>query len=429
LSIRSLDIYHSTYHIQIMALYILKFGGTSVANLARLEHAAQVIRQEILNGNQVVAVVSAMAGITDQLVGYSKALCPHEATPEHDVVASAGEQVTAGLLALALKKAGMKARSFLSWQIPIHTDSVATNARIQHINPDKILQSLSSGEIPVVSGFQGLSKEGMITTIGRGGSDTTAVAMAVALKADRCDIYTDVDGVYTADPQLVPEARRQDTLSYSEMFEMAAAGAKVLQARSVEMAMKHGVRLRVLSSLTDSPKGTEIIEDKYAVEKENITGIVHSLQEAKVTLKNLKDQPGIAAKLYTTMGQSDILIDMVTQSHTREGCCDMDGMISRNDIERFSETMNNFKESLGFSDISIDKNVAKITVIGIGLRSNMDIPALICRTLADEGINIHMIYSSEIKMSLVINQQSLQAALTALHKVFCLDQSSSQKAA
>lgn len=412
-----------------MALYILKFGGTSVANLARLEHAAQVIRQETLNGNQVVAVVSAMAGITDQLVGYAQALCPHEPTPEHDVVASAGEQVTAGLLALALKKAGMKARSLLAWQIPIHTDPVATNARIQHISPDKIFQSLSCGEIPVIAGFQGLSKEGMITTIGRGGSDTTAVAIAVALKADRCDIYTDVDGIYTADPQLVPNARRQDTLSYNEMFEMAAAGAKVLQARSVEMAMKHNVRLRVLSSLTDSPKGTEIVENLYNVEKGNVTSIVHSLQEAKITLKNLKNQPGIAAKLYTIMGQSDIIVDMITQSHTRESCCDLDGMINRNDIERFSETMNSFKDTLGFSDISIDKNVAKITVVGIGLRSNMDIPALICRTLADESINIHMIYSSEIKMSLVINQQALQPALTSLHKAFCLDQTSSQKAA
>jgi aspartate kinase len=412
-----------------MALNVLKFGGTSVANLARLEHVAQVVRQEMLSGNQVVVVVSAMAGITDQLIGYSQALCPHEPTAEHDVVASAGEQVTAGLLALALKKAGMKARSFLSWQIPIHTDSVATNARIQHISPDKLLASLHRGEIPVVAGFQGLSTEGLITTIGRGGSDTTAVAIAVALKADRCDIYTDVDGVYTADPRLVPDARRQDTLSYNEMFEMAAAGAKVLQARSVEMAMKHGVKLRVLSSLTDSPKGTEIVADQQAVEKGNITSIVHSLQEAKVTLRNLKNQPGIAAKLYTTMGNANILIDMMTQSHTREGCCDMDGMISRGDIERFSETMNQFRESLGFSDIAIDKNVAKVTVIGIGLRSNMDIPALICRTLADESINIHMIYSSEIKMSLVINQQSLQPALTALHKVFRLAQSTQKEAA
>lgn len=412
-----------------MALYVLKFGGTSVANLARLEHVAQVICQEILNGNQVVAVVSAMAGITDQLVGYSQALCPHEPTSEHDVVSSAGEQVTAGLLALALRKAGMKSRSFMSWQIPIHTDSIATNARIQHINPEKIIYSLSNGEIPVIAGFQGLSKEGLITTIGRGGSDTTAVAMAVALKADRCDIYTDVDGVYTADPRLVPDARRQDTLSYSEMFEMAAAGAKVLQARSVEMAMKHGIKIRVLSSLSDSSKCTEIVDDKYAVEKGNVTSIVHSLQEAKVTLKGLKNQPGIAAKIYTIMGQANILLDMMTQSHTREGCCDMDSMISRNDIERFQETMTDVKEILGFSDISIDKNVAKVTIVGIGLRSNMDIPALMCRTLADEGINIHMIYSSEIKMSLVINQQSLLPALTALHKVFRLDQSPVKEAA
>ncbi len=412
-----------------MALYVLKFGGTSVANLARLEHAARVIHQETSNGNQVVAVVSAMAGITDQLVSYSQALCPQEQTVEHDVVASAGEQVTAGLLALALKKIGVKARSFLAWQIPIHTDSIATNARIQHINPDKIWQSIKSGEVPVIAGFQGLNKENMITTIGRGGSDTTAVAMAVALKADRCDIYTDVDGIYTADPRLVPDARRQDTLSYNEMFEMAAAGAKVLQARSVEMAMKHNVKLRILSSLEDCPQGTEIVADEVTVNKKNVTGIVHSLQEAKITLRNLKNQPGIAAKLYAIMNKAEILLDMIIQSHTSENSCDLEGMINRNDIERFCEIMNNFKDTLGFSDILVDNNVAKLTVVGIGLRSNMDIPALICKTLADENINIHMIYSSEIKMSLIINQQSLQLALMSLHKAFCLDQCSPQRAA
>ncbi len=412
-----------------MALYILKFGGTSVANLARLEHVAKVVHQEILNGNQVVVVVSAMAGITDQMVGYCQALCPNEPTPEHDVVASAGEQVTAGLLALALKKIGLKARSYLAWQIPIHTDNTPTNARILHISPEKILQGLANGEVPVVAGFQGLSNEGKVTTIGRGGSDTTAVAMAVALKADRCDIYTDVDGVYTADPKLVPSARRQDILGYSEMFEMASAGAKILHARSVEMAMKHGVRLRVLSSLTDSPLGTEIVEDKLIVDQSNVTSIVHSLHEAKVRLKNLKNQPGVAAKLYTSLGNANILMDMITQSHTREGCCDLDGMINRADIERFQSIMLASKDLLDFSDIAIDKNVAKVTVIGIGLRSNMDIPALICRTLAHEGINIHMIYSSEIKMSVAINQQSLQPALAALHKAFGLDQDTTKKEA
>lgn len=410
-----------------MALHVLKFGGTSVANLARLEHVAKVIHQEIVNGNQVAVVVSAMAGITDQMVGYCQALCPHEPTVEHDVVASAGEQVTAGLLALSLKKNGVKARSYLAWQIPIHTDSTPTDARILHINPDKIQQSLKRGEIPVIAGFQGLSSEGLITTIGRGGSDTTAVAIAVALKADRCDIYTDVDGVYTADPRLVPSARRQETLGYSEMFEMASAGAKVLHPRCVEMAMKHKIRLRVLSSLTDSPKGTEIVEDKLVVGNANITSIVHSLNEAKVTLKNMQDQPGVAARLYTNLGNANILIDMMTQSHSRDGHIDMDAMINRNDIERFQSTMYASKNNLSFTDIAIDKNVAKISVIGVGLRSNMDIPALICRTLANEGINIHMIYSSEIKMSVTINQQSLQPALSALHEAFALDQNHLQK--
>lgn len=404
-----------------MALHVLKFGGTSVADLARLEHVAKVVRSELMDGNQVVVVVSAMAGTTDHLVGYSKALSPNVVSSEHDVVASAGEQVTAGLCALALKKVGIKAQSMLAWQVPIYTDDAPTNAKIQHINPEKMLQILRQGIVPVIAGFQGISSEGRLTTIGRGGSDTTAVAIAVALNANRCDIYTDVDGVYTADPRLVPNARRQDVLGYSEMFEMSSSGAKVLQVRAVEMAMKHKVKIRVLSSLTDTPKGTEIIEDNETVEKGNITGIVHSLQEAKVTLKGVINEPGIAARLYSLLNQSSIPVDMMTQSLMREGFSEMSGMIHRNDIEHFQDAMRSQKDALGFSEIVVDKNVAKLTIVGVGLRSNLEIPATICKTLADEGINIHMIYSSEMKMSVVINQQALQPALTALHNVFALD--------
>lgn len=405
-----------------MALYVLKFGGTSVADLARLEHVANIVRSELLDGNQVVVVVSAMAGTTDHLVGYSKALSPNILTPEHDVVASAGEQVTAGLCALALKKTGIKSQSMLAWQIPIYTDDVATNARIQHINPDKLQQILRQGIVPVIAGFQGISPEGRLTTIGRGGSDTTAVAIAVALNADRCDIYTDVDGVYTADPRIVPTARKQDFLGYAEMFEMASSGAKVLQVRAVEIAMKHKLKLRVLSSLAKNPKGTEIIEDSDKVEKGNITGIVHNLQEAKVTIKGVINQPGMAAKLYNLLSQANVPIDMMTQSLMLEGYSDMSCMVHRNDIERFQDAMRLQKDTLGFSEIIVDNNVAKITVVGAGLRSNLEIPAVICKTLADEGINIHMIYSSELKMSVAINQQTLQTALTALHNAFKLDQ-------
>jgi aspartate kinase len=405
-----------------MALHVLKFGGTSVADLARLEHVARVVRSELMDGNQVVVVVSAMAGTTDHLVGYSKALSPNAVSSEHDVVASAGEQVTAGLCALALKKIGIKAQSMLAWQVPIYTDDVPTNAKIQRINPEKMLQTLKQSTVPVIAGFQGISQEGRLTTIGRGGSDTTAVAIAVALNADRCDIYTDVDGVYTADPRLVSNARRQSIISYAEMFEMASSGAKVLQARAAEMAMKHKIKIRILSSLSETPEGTEIVEDNENVEKGNITGIVHSLQEAKVTVKGVINEPGIAARLYSLLNQSNVPIDMMTQSLMREGCSDMSGMINRADVERFQEAMRSQKEILGFSEIVVDKNVAKITIVGVGLRSNLEIPATICKTLADESINIHMIYSSEMKMSVVINQQALQPALTSLHNVFNLDQ-------
>lgn len=411
-----------------MALHVLKFGGTSVADLARLDNVSKIVQSHLMQGNQVVVVVSAMAGTTDHLIGYSQALCPNFTTEEHDVVASAGEQVTAGLCALALRKNGIESQSLLAWQIPIYTDSSPSNARIQKINPEKIFHILKNRKVPVIAGFQGVNNEGRLTTIGRGGSDITAVAVAVALKADRCDIYTDVDGVYTADPRIVPTARRKNVLGYAEMFEMASSGAKVLQARAVEMAMKHNIRLRVLSSIISNPVGTEIIEDNN-VENGHITAIAHNLQEAKVTVRNLSNKPGIAAKVYALLSQAQVPIDMMTHSIFKEGFCDMTGMVHREDIERFQEIMRSQKEELGFSEIQVDKNVAKITIVGLGLRSNLEIPATICKTLANESINIHTIYSSEIKMSVVINQQALNSAITALHNVFNLDQHKTQEAA
>lgn len=404
-----------------MALNVLKFGGTSVADLARLENVANIVRAEIMQGNQVVVVVSAMAGTTDHLVGYSQALSPNKTTEEHDVVASAGEQVTAGLCSLALQKNGLKAQSLLAWQIPIYTDSAHSNARILKISTEKIFQILKNGFVPVIAGFQGVNMEGRLTTIGRGGSDITAVAVASALNANRCDIYTDVDGVYTADPRIIVNAKRKDFLSYEEMFEMASAGAKVLHARAVEIAMKNKLRLRVLSSMVSEPKGTEIVEEEQIVENRHISGIVHSMQEAKVTVKSIINEPGVAAKIYSLLSTTNVPIDMMTQSLIKEGVCDMSGMINRSDIEKFQEVMKLNKNELGFSEIVVDKNVAKITIVGMGLRSNLEVPAVICKTLANEGINIHMIYSSEIKMSVVINQQVLNSALIALHNVFELE--------
>jgi len=404
-----------------MARYVLKFGGTSVANLARLEHVAEIIKQQAQLRNQLVVVVSAMAGITNELVGYAHSLCPHQATPEHDVVLSAGEQIATGLLVLALQNLGLKARSFLAWQIPILTDDSASQARILDILTDELEKCLRDNIIPVVAGFQGVTQEKRLTTLGRGGSDTTAVALAAALGADRCDIYTDVDGVYTADPRLVSKAVKLETITFEEMFEMAAQGAKVLQARSVELAMKHGVNLRVLSSFIDS-EGTHIISERTHMEKTVISGIAHSENEAKITILGISGEMGSIAKVFLKLSEALITVDMIAQSQLQAGKIDLVFTIPRSELDRAIPVIEQMKKDLNFFDTLIDNEIAKISVVGIGVRSNMEVANTLFGVLAQHNIPVHLISTSEIKISVVISQNHSALAMTALHTAFNLDE-------
>ena len=403
-----------------MSRIVLKFGGTSVANIERLEHVAQKVKQEIAQNNQVVLVVSAMAGITNLLLSYTHALNPNHVTPEHDTVLSSGEQVTSGLLAMALNQIGIPARSFLSWQIPILTDSGFTNARITIIQTEELEACLKEKCVPIIAGFQGLSPQGRLTTLGRGGSDTTAVALAAALKADYCNIYTDVEGVYTADPRLVPKARKLGTITYAEMFEMAAQGAKVLQARSVELAMKHRIPLRVLSSFVDAP-GTNVIYERNPMEKALVSGIVHNQDEVKVTLVAVPDEVGMAAQIFGALADERIHIDMIVQNLSREGRADLTFTTQKSDIERAVTLLEDIKEKVGFSDILIDRSIVKISVIGVGMRSNLEIASVLFKTLAEKGINIQLISTSEIKISVIIPHQHTPLAMCALHTAYNLD--------
>ncbi len=404
-----------------MARLVLKFGGTSVANVMRLEHVAEIVKKEAEAGHQVVVVVSAMAGITNELVSYVNALCPSKVTPEHDVVLSSGEQVTSGLLALALQRLGLKSRSYLSWQIPILTSTSSSQAKILEIPTNQLECCLKEGSIPVVAGFQGMTKEGRLTTLGRGGSDTTAVALAAALKADRCDIYTDVNGIYTADPRLVPRAKKLKTITYAEMFELASQGAKVLQARSVELAMKHKVKLRVLSSFSES-EGTTVVEERDKVEGTLVSGIAHTQNEAKVTLMGVPDQVGIAANIFGCLSENQICADMIVQGCMQDGKSDLAFILQKSDLDRAVPLLEDAKKKIGFTDVVIDKEIAKISVVGIGMRSNLEIATTLFKTLAEKSINIQMISSSEIRVSVVISLKSMSVALEALHAAFNLDE-------
>jgi aspartate kinase len=404
-----------------MARLVLKFGGTSVANVMRLEHVAEIIKKEIESGHQVAVVVSAMAGITNELVGYVHALCHSDVTPEHDVVLASGEQVTSGLLSLALRRFGLKSRSYLSWQVPIITDSSPSQAKILRIPADELESCIKAGYIPVVAGFQGMTEDKRLTTLGRGGSDTTAVALAAALKADRCDIYTDVNGVYTADPRLVPQARKLQTISYAEMFELASQGAKVLQARSVEMAMKHKVKLRVLSSFSES-EGTTIVEERDKVEGTLVSGIAHTQNEAKVTLLSVPDDVGVAANIFGSLSDHQICVDMISQSCLQDGKSDLTFVLQKSDLDRSVPLLKNAKKKIGFADVVIDREVAKISIVGIGMKSNLEIAATLFKTLAEKGINIQMISTSEIRLSVVIDLSYMSVALQALHAAFNLDE-------
>ncbi|MBT6305806.1 MAG: aspartate kinase [Rhodospirillaceae bacterium] len=407
-----------------MSIIVQKFGGTSVADVARIREVARHVEKEVKIGNQVVVVVSAMAGTTNQLVDWVSEVNTCHDFEEYDVILSTGEQVTSGLLALSLQNIGIKARSWMSWQIPLETDSTHGKARIVDIDTEVIKKSLQSGSVAVIPGFQGISSKNKITTLGRGGSDTTAVALAAALKAMRCDIYTDVDGVYTTDPRIVPDAQKIANITYEEMLEMASQGAKVLQTRSVALAMRYNVSLQVRSSFENIP-GTMVLNEDEILEQETITGIAYSPDEAKITLRGVKDRPGVAGSIFGSLADTAINVDMIVQNVSENGqTTDLTFTVGKTDIEPAVNLLNRLKGEIEFAEIVADPKVSKISVIGVGMRSQPGVAKTMFSTLADKGINIQVISTSEIKVSVLISVEYTELAVRALHSAFGLDKSS-----
>ena len=406
-----------------MSIIVQKFGGTSVADVARITEVARHVEKEVKIGNQVVVVVSAMAGTTNQLVDWVSEVNTLHDFEEYDLILSTGEQVTSGLLALSLQNIGIKARSWMSWQIPIQTDNTHGKARIIDIDTDLIKKSLQSGFVAVIPGFQGISSKRKITTLGRGGSDTTAVALAAALNAVRCDIYTDVDGVYTTDPRIVPDAQKIENITYEEMLEMASQGAKVLQTRSVALAMRFNVTLQVRSSFENIP-GTMVLNEDEILEQETITGIAYSPDEAKITLRGVKDRPGVAGSIFGSLADTSINVDMIVQNVSENGeTTDLTFTIGKTDLEPAVNLLNRLKGEIEFADIVADPKVSKISVIGVGMRSQPGVAKTMFSTLADKGINIQVISTSEIKVSVLISAEYTELAVRSLHSAFGLDKS------
>ena len=404
-----------------MALIVQKFGGTSVGDLDRIRNVASRVKSEVESGNQVAVVVSAMAGTTNQLVSWARDIGPMHDAREYDAIVATGEQVTVGLLAIALQNMGVDARSWLGWQIPVHTDEVHGAARIQSIDTGVMRKRLATGQVAVVAGFQGLAPDGRISTLGRGGSDTSAVALAAALNADRCDIYTDVDGVYTTDPRIAPRAQKLDQISFEEMLEMASLGAKVLQTRSVAMAMRHNVNLQVRSSFTDAP-GTLVVNEDAIVEQEKISGIAYSPDEAKLTIQGLPDRPGIAAAIFGTLAENHINVDMIVQTAASEGQkTDITFSLGRGDLAKALEIIEASRGSLGFDGVDAKDDVTKISVVGMAMRSQPGVARTMFETLAERGINIEVISTSEIKISVLIAAEYTELAVRSLHAAFGLD--------
>ncbi len=414
-----------------MARIVMKFGGTSMAGIERIRSVAARVKREVEAGNQVAVVVSAMAGETDRLVGFCREASSLYDPREYDVVVSAGEQITSGLLAIALQAAGVKARSWMGWQLPIHTDDAFAKARIGTIDTAALDASLSAGEVAVIPGFQGVADDGRVTTLGRGGSDTSAVAVAAAMKADRCDIYTDVDGVYTTDPRIVPRARKLAKVTYEEMLELASVGAKVLQTRSVGLAMKEQVRVQVLSSFTgedapmaDTLPGTMIVgeEEIDDVERQLITGIAHDKNEAKITLISVPDKPGAVAAIFEPLAAANINVDMIIQNIAHNhGSTDVTFTVPAADLARSLESLNQGREAIGFAEMVHDTRVAKISVVGVGMRSHAGVASTMFTTLGARGINIQAISTSEIKVSVLIHEDETELAVRVLHTAYGLD--------
>jgi aspartate kinase len=403
-----------------MARIVMKFGGTSVADLDRIRNVAARVQAQVALGDEVAVVVSAMSGTTNQLVDWCQKLSPLFDAREYDAVVATGEQVTAGLLAIALQTLGVDARSFCGWQIPLLTDGQHGKARIASIDGAPLVALMAGGRVPVVAGFQGLGPDHRITTLGRGGSDTSAVALAAALKADRCDIYTDVDGIYTTDPRIVPAARKLARITYEEMLELASVGAKVLQTRSVELAMKERVRVQVLSSFSDAP-GTMVVDEEDVLEQEIVAGIAYSRDEAKITVRRVPDRPGIAAAIFVPLAEAHINVDMIVQNVSEDGTTDMTFTVGKTDFSRAMAVLEIARTDIGFAEIAADQNVAKLSVVGVGMRSHAGVAGTMFRTLAERGINIQVISTSEIKVSVLVAAEYTELAVRALHTAYQLD--------
>ena len=417
-----------------MALIVHKYGGTSMGSVERIQQVAKRVAKWARAGHQMVVVPSAMSGETNRLLGLAREIAPAHSTPstlrEMDMIAATGEQVSVGLLSLALQAEGMPAISFAGWQVPVHTDSAYTKARIRQIDDERVRAALGAGKVVIITGFQGIDDQGNITTLGRGGSDTSAVAIAAALKADECLIYTDVDGVYTTDPRIVPEARRMRVISFEEMLEMASMGSKVLQIRSVEFAGKYRMPIRVLSSFTawdiaideEAQSGTLItFEEDEKMEKALVSGIAFNRDEAKISILGVPDRPGIAYQILGTVADANIEVDMIIQNIGRDGTTDFTFTVHRNDYERALDILRDQASRLGAREVAGDNKIAKISLVGIGMRSHAGVASKMFQVLAKESINIRMISTSEIKISVVVDEKYLELGVRALHEAFELD--------
>ena len=404
-----------------MARIVQKFGGTSVADIGRIKSVAEYVKSEVDAGNQVAVVVSAMAGVTNHLVDWAGEIANLYDVREYDVVVATGEQITSGLLAMALQDLGVSARSWLGWQVPVNTDSTHGRARIEGIDTAEIDRRLDNGEVPVIAGFQGVGTDNRVTTLGRGGSDISAVALAAALGAERCDIFTDVDGIYTSDPRIVAKARKLDKITYEEMLEMASLGARVLHSRSIELAMKHGVSLQVRSSF-DSTPGTFVVDEDEIVEQELVSGITYSRDEAKITLIRVPDRPGVAASIFGPLADGSINVDMIVQNVSEDGqATDLTFTVAQADLEPALKILENRQAELGYTALNSDPDVVKVSVIGVGMRSHAGVAQMMFKTLAEKGINIQVISTSEIKVSVLIAEEYTELALRALHSAYRLD--------
>lgn len=408
-----------------MALIVAKFGGTSVADVERIEIAAAKVAREVERGNQVAVVVSAMSGVTNQLVGYCDAISDLYDLREYDVVVSSGEQVTAGLMAMALQKRGVAARSWMGWQIPFQTNEIHGKARIENVHTDEVLKRMREGEVVVVPGFQGVTEQNRISTLGRGGSDTSAVALAAALKADRCDIYTDVDGVYTTDPRIVPKAKKIKHVSYEEMLELASLGAKVLQTRSVELAVKEKINLQVLSSFGDEIgsdlPGTLVVKEDENMEQELVRGIAYSRDDVKVTLLHVPDVPGVASNIFGPLADAGVNVDMIVQNVSDDGeTTHMTFTVPATEVARALKALEDSPD-LEYERIVTSEKVAKVSIVGVGMKSHAGVASKMFKTLAEKGINIEVISTSEIKVSVLIAEEYLELAVRSLHTAYGLD--------